>query len=136
MKDKPSRPEQAASDMISMRIEELDDWRGRTLAEVRRIILEADTEIVEEWKWQKATSPGTPVWSRGGGICTGETYKDKVKLTFFKGASLEDPAGLFNASLGGKVRRAVDIQEGDEIDETALKDLIGAAVALNLDREE
>lgn len=136
MKDKPSRPEQAASDMISMRIEELDDWRGRTLAEVRRIILEADPEIVEEWKWQKATSPGTPVWSRGGGICTGETYKDKVKLTFFKGASLEDPAGLFNASLGGKVRRAVDIQEGDEIDETALKDLIGAAVALNLDREE
>jgi hypothetical protein len=117
---------------IDARIEEMGDWRGRTLKEVRRIILEADPEIVEEWKWSKPGSPGIPVWSHGGGICTGEVYKNKVKLTFFKGAALEDPLSLFNASLGGKVRRAIDIYEGDEIDEAALKDLIRAAVALNL----
>ncbi|MGD2027871.1 MAG: DUF1801 domain-containing protein, partial [Anaerolineales bacterium] len=112
------------------------DWRGETLAEVRRIILAVDPEIVEEWKWKKPSSPGTPVWSRSGGICTGETYKDKVKLTFFNGAALEDPAGLFNSSLGGKVRRAIDIEEGDEIDEPALKALIQEAVALNLKRKK
>jgi hypothetical protein len=110
----------------------LGDWRGETLKEVRRIIQEADPEIVEEWKWSKPSNPGVPVWSHNGGICTGETYKDKVKLTFFRGASLEDPSGLFNASLGGKVRRAIDIHEGDQIDETALKALIQEAVTLNL----
>jgi hypothetical protein len=99
---------------------------------VRRIIQDADPDIVEEWKWAKATSPGTPVWSHNGGVCTGETYKAVVKLTFFKGASLADPAGLFNSSLEGKVRRAIDIKEDDAIDEDALKDLIRAAVALNL----
>jgi hypothetical protein len=128
--------EQTASESIGERIEELGDWRGRTLAQVRRLIKEADPEIVEEWKWRKPGNPGTPVWSHGGGICTGETYKDKVKLTFFRGAALEDPSGLFNASLGGKVRRAIDVHKGDEIDETALKALIRQAVALNLEREK
>lgn len=132
MNDSSSHPENTASESISMRIQELGDWRGETLKEVRRIIKDADPEIVEEWKWSKPSSPGVPVWSHNGGICTGETYKDKVKLTFFKGASLEDPAGLFNASLGGKVRRAIDIYKGDQIDETALKALIQEAVALNL----
>ncbi len=126
--------EQDASELISQRIEELGDWRGKRLAEVRRIIKEADPDILEEWKWQKATSPGTPVWSHSGGICTGETYKSVVKLTFFKGAALDDPAGLFNSSLGGKVRRAIDIHEDERIDQVALKDLIRAAVALNLQK--
>ena len=121
-----------ASKLIDDRIMELGDWRGKTLGKVRRMIKEADPEIVEEWKWVKATNPGTPVWSHSGGICTGETYKKVVKLTFFKGASLNDPSGLFNSSLGGKVRRAIDIQENDEIDEGALKNLIREAVALNL----
>jgi hypothetical protein len=121
-----------ASKLIDDRIRELGDWRGKTLGKVRRMIKEADPEIVEEWKWVKATNPGTPVWSHSGGICTGETYKKVVKLTFFKGASLNDPSGLFNSSLGGKVRRAIDIQENDEIDEAALKNLIREAVALNL----
>ncbi|HEY7134438.1 MAG TPA: DUF1801 domain-containing protein [Acidimicrobiia bacterium] len=121
-----------ASRKIDARIEELGDWRGATLAKVRRLILDADPEIVEEWKWAKATSPGTPVWSRNGGICTGETYKNVVKLTFFKGASLDDPSGLFNSSLEGKVRRAIDITEDDKLNERALKSLIRAAVALNL----
>lgn len=128
--------EDSGSELISQKIEELDDWRGDVLGEVRRIIMGADPEIVEEWKWRKPTSPGTPVWSRGGGICTGETYKDKVKLTFFKGASLEDPAGLFNASLEGKVRRAIDIYEGDEIDEVALHALVQEAIAMNLNRKK
>ena len=119
------------SERIDERIAELDDWRGETLAEVRRIIRAADPEIVEEWKWAKATSPGVPVWSREGGICTGETYKSVVKLTFFKGASLDDPAGLFNSSLDGKVRRAIDIREGEQLDEAALTALVRAAVALN-----
>lgn len=132
MNDSSSQPEHDASESISMRIQELGDWRGETLKEVRRIIKDADPEIVEEWKWSKPSNPGVPVWSHNGGICTGETYKDKVKLTFFKGASLEDPAGLFNASLGGKVRRAIDIHEDDQIDETALKALIQEAVTLNL----
>ena len=112
-------------------IKELGDWRGETLANVRRIIKEAAPDVVEEWKWAKATSPGTPVWSHNGGICTGETYKSVVKLTFFKGAALDDPAGLFNSSLDGKVRRAIDIKEDDEIDESALKKLVRDAVALN-----
>jgi hypothetical protein len=124
----------SASVLISKRIAELGDWRGEMLAKVRRTIKDADPEIVEEWKWAKATSPGTPVWSREGGICTGETYKNVVKLTFFKGAALDDPAGLFNSSLEGKVRRAIDIKENDELDEDALKDLVREAVALNLKR--
>jgi hypothetical protein len=124
--------ESTASRRIDERIEELDDWRGEILSRVRRIIREADAEVVEEWKWAKATSPGTPVWSHGGGICTGETYKDKVKLTFFKGAALDDPSSLFNSSLEGKVRRAIDIGENDELDEAALKNLVRDAVALNL----
>ncbi|HKN69871.1 MAG TPA: DUF1801 domain-containing protein, partial [Terriglobales bacterium] len=108
------------------------DWRGKTLAKVRAIIHEADPEIVEERKWVKPTSPGTPVFSHGGIVCTGETYKNVVKMTFAKGARLKDPSGLFNSSLDGNVRRAIDIHEGDKIDEAALKDLIRAAVALNL----
>jgi hypothetical protein len=118
--------------LIDERTKELGDWRGETLGTVRRIIKEADPDVVEEWKWAKATSPGTPVWSHAGNICTGETYKSVVKLTFFKGAALDDPSGLFNSSLEGKVRRAIDIKEDDEIDEGALKDLVRQAVALNL----
>jgi hypothetical protein len=121
-----------ASERIDERIRELDDWRGETLRNVRRIINEADPAIVEEWKWVKPTNPGTPVWSHGGGICTGESYKNVVKLTFFKGAALDDPSGLFNSSLDGKVRRAIDIREDDAIDEDALKNLVREAVALNL----
>lgn len=111
---------------------ELKDWRGKILARVRQIIRDASPEITEEWKWAKPTSPGIPVWSHGGIVCTGETYKDKVKMTFAKGARLNDSSGLFNASLDGNVRRAIDIHEGDELDEEALKDLIRAAVVLNL----
>jgi hypothetical protein len=122
---------ESPSQQIDARIEELSDWRGETLARVRGIIREADPDVVEEWKWAKATSPGTPVWSHDGIICTGETYKSAVKMTFAKGASLEDPSGLFNASLEGNMRRAIDIHEGEEIDEEALKVLIRAAVALN-----
>jgi hypothetical protein len=118
--------------MIDRKIKELGDWRGKMLAKVRGIVLAADPEIVEEWKWAKATSPGVPVWSREGIVCTGETYKSVVKLTFAKGAALKDPAKLFNSSLEGNVRRAIDIHEGEEIDTAALKDLIRAAVELNL----
>jgi hypothetical protein len=125
-------PSESASAKIDAKIAELGDWRGKALARVRAIVHAADPEIVEEWKWVKPTNPGTPVWSHGGIVCTGETYKSVVKLTFAKGAALKDPAGLFNASLEGNVRRAIDIREGDEIDEAALKDLIRAAVALNL----
>ena len=121
-----------ASESIDERIQALGDWRGETLRRVRGIIKEADPDVVEEWKWAKATSPGTPVWSHDGNICTGETYKSVVKLTFFNGAALNDPSGLFNSSLEGKVRRAIDIREGDDIDEEALKDLVREAVALNL----
>src|SRR4030095_15186248 len=121
---------QDASKLIDERIRELGDWRGKTLGKVRGIIKDADPDIVEEWKWAKATSPGTPVWSHDGIVCTGETYKSVVKLTFFKGASLSDPSGLFNSSLGGNTRRAIDIKEGDEIDEDALKSLVREAVAL------
>jgi len=120
-----------ASELIDERIGELGDWRGETLGRVRAIIKDADPDVVEEWKWAKATNPGTPVWSHDGIICTGETYKSVVKLTFMKGASLKDPAGLFNSSLEGKTRRAIDIKEGDDIDEGALKSLIREAVALN-----
>ena len=123
---------ESASASIDEKIKELGDWRGKMLAKVRAIIHAADPEIVEEWKWAKATSPGTPVFSRGGIVCTGETYKNAVKMTFAKGAALPDPSGLFNASLDGNVRRAIDLREGDKVDEAALKDLIRAAVALNL----
>src|SRR5258707_411854 len=125
-------PVESASAFIDKKIRELGDWRGKTLAKVREIIHQADPEIVEEWKWAKATSPGTPVFSHGGIVCTGETYKNVVKITFAKGAALKDPSGLFNSSLDGNVRRAIDIHEGDKVDDGALKDLIRAAVALNL----
>jgi len=125
-------PMEPASALIDERIKKLGDWRGKTLAKVRELVHEADPEIVEEWKWVKPTNPGTPVWSHGGIVCTGETYKSAVKMTFAKGAELKDPSGLFNSSLDGNVRRAIDIHEGEKIDETALKDLIRAAVALNL----
>jgi len=120
-------PVEYASEFIDAKINELADWRGKTLAQVRAIIHEADSEIVEEWKWM-----GTPVFSHGGIVCTGETYKNVVKMTFAKGAALNDPAGLFNSSLDGNVRRAIDIHEGDKIDKAALKNLIRAAVALNM----
>jgi hypothetical protein len=123
---------ESVSALIDQKVKELGDWRGKTLAKVREIIHQADPEIVEEWKWAKATSPGTPVWSHGGIVCTGETYKNVVKMTFAKGAALKDPSGLFNSSLDGNVRRAIDLHEGDKLDAAALKDLIRAAVALNL----
>lgn len=129
---KRPRPMESASAFIDERIKELGDWRGKTLAKVREIIHEADPEIVEERKWVRTTSPGTPVFSHGGIVCTGETYKNVVKMTFAKGGALQDPSGLFNSSLDGNVRRAIDIHEGDKVDEAALKDLIRAAVALNL----
>ncbi|MCL4813599.1 MAG: DUF1801 domain-containing protein [Vicinamibacteraceae bacterium] len=122
---------QPASDLISRRIADLGDWRGKTLARMRALIHEADPDVVEEWKWVKPTNPGTPVWSDGGIICTGECYKGVVKLTFAKGASLKDPARLFNASLEGRVRRAIDIREGEEVDAAAFKALVREAVALN-----
>src|SRR5438445_13124740 len=128
-------PVESASASIDEKIKELStrgDWRGKTLAKVREIIHQADPEVVEEWKWVKPTSPGAPVFSHGGIICTAETYKNVVKMTFAKGAALKDPSRLFNSSLEGSVRRAIDIHEGDKIDEAALKDLIRAAVALNL----
>jgi hypothetical protein len=124
---KTSVPAASASALIDERIKELGDWRGKMLAKVRTIIHAADPEIVEEWKWR-----GTPVFSHGGIVCTGETYKNAVKLTFAKGAALEDPSGIFNSSLEGNVRRAIDIHEDDKVDAAALKDLIRAAVALNL----
>jgi len=124
----PLQQNKSASKLISRRIKELDDWRGRMLSRVRQLIKEADPEIVEEWKWR-----GVPVWAHNGLVCTGETYKKIVKLTFAKGASLKDPDGLFNASLEGNARRAIDISEGDSINEAALKNLIRAAVALNLE---
>src|ERR1041384_1236439 len=121
-----------ASTLIDERIAELGDWRGQTLAKVRAIIREADPDAVEEWKWAKASSPGTPVWSHDGGICTGESYKEVVKLTFHQGASLKDPARLFNSSLEGNMRRAIDIHKDDAIQEAAFKELIRAAVAFNV----
>ena len=122
---------ESASELISNKIAELGDWRGETLSRMRTLIQEADPDVVEEWKWVKATSPGTPVWSHDGIICTGETYKNVVKLTFVKGASLKDPARLFNSSLEGNVRRAIDIHEGEKIDARAFKALVREAVVLN-----
>jgi len=120
-----------AAKKITQRILDLGDWRGETLAWVRQLIHDADPEIQEEWKWQKPSSPGTPVWSHDGGVCTGETYKQVVKLTFYRGASLQDPQKLFNSSLEGNVRRAIDIREGEKLDEAAFKELIRSAVAAN-----
>jgi hypothetical protein len=122
---------ESPSQQIDARIKELGDWRGETLSRVRALIKQADPEVVEEWKWKKASSPGVPVWYHDGGICTGETYKSVVKLTFFKGASLDDPSGLFNSSLEGNTRRAIDFHEDDQIDEKAFVALIRAAVSLN-----
>ena len=130
---KETVPVESASAVLDARINELKDWRGQTLSKVRQIVHQADPEIVEEWKWVKPTSPGTPVFSHGGIVCTAETYKNVVKMTFAKGAQLKDPSRLFNSSLEGNVRRAIDIHEGEKINETALKDLIRAAVALNLE---
>jgi hypothetical protein len=123
--------EKTPSQMIDERIKELGDWRGEMLSRIRTLIKQADPEVVEEWKWVKPTNPGTPVWSHDGLICTGETYKNVVKMTFAKGAALEDPSGLFNSSLGGNTRRAIDFHEGEKIDEEALKALIREAVTLN-----
>src|SRR5436853_897260 len=122
---------QSAAELISQRIAQLGDWRGETLSRMRQLIKQADPDVVEEWKWVKAKSPGTPVWSHDGIICTGESYKNVVKLTFAKGASLKDPARLFNSSLDGNTRRAIDIREGEEVDESAFKALVRRAVALN-----
>ena len=131
MKKSGSSADQSASELIDKTIAELGDWRGETLSRMRKLIKEADPDVVEEVKWVKQTSPGTPVWSHDGIICTGESYKSTVKLTFFKGASLNDPAKLFNSSLDGNTRRAIDIHEGEEVDEGAFNALIRAAVALN-----
>jgi len=122
------------SQLFDERIAELGDWRGETLSRVRNLVKEADPGITEEWKWTKPSNPGTPIWSHGGGVCTGESYKNVVKLTFYRGASLKDPTGLFNASLDGKVRRAIDLHERDRIDEAAFKELVRAAVKLNLSK--
>ena len=121
----------SASKLISERLAELGDWRGMTLGRMRKLIKQADPDVVEEWKWVKATNPGTPTWSHDGIICTGESYKGKVKLTFAKGASLKDPARLFNSSLDGNVRRAIDIHEGEDVDASAFKALVLQAIALN-----
>ena len=128
---KPDASQGRASELISMRIAELGDWRGETLNTMRQLIKEAVPDVVEEWKWVKPTNPGTPVWSHNGIICTGESYKHYVKLTFAKGAALKDPARLFNASLEGNLRRAIDIREGEEVDKSAFKALVRQAVALN-----
>jgi hypothetical protein len=130
-KNDTSRKAESPSRLIDARIKELGDWRGESLSRIRTLIKEADPDIVEEWKWVKATNPGTPVWSHDGIICTGESYKSTVKLTFAKGASLKDPAKLFNSSLDGNLRRAIDIHEGESVDAGAFKALIRAAVALN-----
>ncbi|PYR45298.1 MAG: hypothetical protein DMF89_25365 [Acidobacteria bacterium] len=131
MKKSGASQGQLPSELISKRIAELGDWRGETLRRMRTLIKEADPDVVEEWKWVKPTKPGTPVWSHDGIICTGESYKTVVKLTFATGASLKDPARLFNSSLDGNVRRAIDIHEGEEVDESAFKALVRQAVALN-----
>src|SRR5437016_12633464 len=131
MKKSGASQGQSASELISKRIPELGDWRGGTLSTMRQLIKEADPDVVEEWKWVKATRPGTPVWSHDGIICTGESYKNVVKLTFAKGAFLKDPARLFNSSLDGNLRRAIDVHEGEEVDESAFKALVRQAVALN-----
>lgn len=127
----PSQKGGSPSQLIDTRIDELDDWRGKTLSQLRALIKQADRAVVEEWKWRKPSNPGVPVWSHDGLICTGETYKNVVKLTFFKGAQMKDPKKLFNSSLEGNTRRAIDFHEGDKVDETAFKALIQDAVALN-----
>lgn len=131
MKKSSSLKRESPSQLLDARIRELDDWRGATLSRIRNLIKQADPEVVEEWKWRKPTNPGVPVWSHDGLICTGETYKNVVKMTFLRGASLKDPSRLFNSSLEGNARRAIDVHEGEEIDEEAFKALIRAAVALN-----
>jgi hypothetical protein len=131
MSESVSTEGRSASELIDERIAQLGDWRGETLSRLRKLISEADPDVVEEWKWAKATSPGTPVWSHDGIICTGESYKSVVKLTFMKGASLNDPAKLFNSSLEGNARRAIDVHEGEQLDPAAFKALIRAAVDLN-----
>ncbi len=131
MKPTTSPDNKAAAANINSRIQELGDWRGETLARLRQLIHDADSGIQEEWKWEKPSSPGIPVWSHDGGVCTGETYKQAVKLTFFRGASIEDPQKLFNSSLQGNTRRAIDFHEGEKINETAFKQLIRAAVVAN-----
>src|SRR5205809_5274739 len=135
MKKSDASQGQPASELISKRIAELGDWRGKTLGRMRKLIKEADPDVVEEVKWVKSSSPGTPVWSHDGIICTGESYKNVVKLTFAKGACLKDPARLFNSSLEGNTRRAIDIHEGEEVDESAFKALVRHAVALNSSRK-
>jgi hypothetical protein len=131
MKKSSAQNVESPAQLIEARIKELGDWRGKTLSRLRALIKQADPEVVEEWKWRKPSNPGVPVWSHQGGICTGETYKNVVKLTFFRGASLKDPAGQFNSSLEGNTRRAIDFREDDEIDEKAFVTLIRAAVSLN-----
>jgi hypothetical protein len=131
MKKTDATNDPSPSQLIAAKIKELDDWRGKTLSTVRKLIRQADPDVVEEWKWKKATNPGVPVWSHDGMICTGETYKSVVKLTFAKGAQLADPKRLFNSSLEGNVRRAIDLHEGETIDKAAFKALIREAVALN-----
>ncbi len=131
MKKSGASQDQSASQLISQRIAQLGDWRGETLSRMRKLIQQADPDVVEEWKWVKPKNPGTPVWSHDGIICTGESYKNAVKLTFAKGASLKDPARLFNSSLDGNVRRAIDIHEGETVDASAFKTLVRQAVALN-----
>lgn len=128
---KSAPEEESASTKITKRTQEFDDWRGETLARLRQLILDADPQMQEEWKWVKPTNPGVPVWSHDGGVCTGEVYKAVVKLTFFRGATVKDPNGLFNSSLEGNVRRAIDFHEGEKINEAAFKQLIKAAVAAN-----
>jgi hypothetical protein len=135
MKKSDARQGEPASELISKKIAELGDWREKTLSRMRKLIKEADPDVVEEWKWVKPTKPGTPVWSHDGIICTGESYKNVVKLTFAKGASLKDPGRLFNSSLDGNVRRAIDIHEGEDVDESAFKALVRQAVALNSSRK-
>jgi hypothetical protein len=131
MTKQPAQDDESPSHLIDAKVEELSDWRGTTLSRLRALIKQADPEVVEEWKWRKPSNPGVPVWSHQGIICTGETYKSVVKLTFFKGASLDDGSRLFNSSLEGNTRRAIDFHEGDEIDEKAFAALIRAAVSLN-----
>ena len=131
MKKSDASQDQSASELISKRIADLGDWRGKTLSRMRQLINKADPDVVEEWKWVKPSNPGTPVWSHGGIICTGESYKNVVKLTFAKGASLNDPARLFNSNLDGNLRRAIDIHEGEDVDQSAFTALVRQAVALN-----
>ena len=134
MAKSPEPNAESPAQLIDAKIKELGDWRGERLSQLRALIKQADPDVVEEWKWRKATNPGVPVWYHEGPICTGETYKSVVKLTFFKGASLDDPSGLFNSSLEGNTRRAIDFHEDDEIDEKAFVTLISAAVSLNESR--